>query len=141
MLLEALTKDGATSRNVTGLYNARVGDIIEIGIEGTRHKMQTKIAKVTEKKVTDREGNIFHRDGNIFRRKSWQAVTLAPGKKVYAKHVTQKNLDDGHHKDRLNYLKKYRWENLDEARLKQVLSILRVDFGTVQKRIPYMDDK
>ena len=141
MLLEETTKDGAATKPITGLHDAKPGDIINIGVEGQRHKFVTKIEKiVSNDRLQDREGNIFDRNGKIYRRKGWQ-LRGTQGKIIYAKHVTQKELDAGHDKDRRRYLKEYRWDELDAERIEKVLKILRIDFGTMQKRIPYMDDK
>lgn len=133
MLINEVTKDGAAISPVTGLYDAKVGDIIEIGVEGSRNKQQTKIAKATPTKVTDSDGNIFLRSGMIYRRSGFQASVLAPGKKVYAKLVTQKQLDKSHDKDRRNYLSKQDWNKIPADKIEKILKIMNVSFGDAQK--------
>ena len=65
--------DGYSDTRVTGLANAKPGDAIEIGFEGTRSKSRSKIIKVVANdRLMDAEGNIFNRNGIIFKKRgSW----------------------------------------------------------------------
>jgi len=140
MKLNEMTKDGAAEKPIKGLHNAKPGDIIEIGIEGQRHKVQSKIDKVvSNNRLQDKDGNIFGRDGMIYRRKGWQ-LRDTKGKIVSAKHMTQKQLDDEHDNRRRKYLKETNWDKLDAEQIEKILKIMRVSFGTIQKRIGYKDE-
>jgi len=144
MKLTEVTKDGAAIKPIKGLHNAKPGDIIEIGVEGSRHKIQTKIAKVVSNdRLQDRDGNIFGRDGMIFRKRGYLLKQLTHNKKgkiISAKHITQNQLDDEHDKDRRKYLNQYDWDKMDTERLEKILKIMRIDFGTIQKRIGYKNE-
>ena len=138
-LLEG-TKDGAADKPIKGLYDAKPGDIIKIGIEGTRDHFYTIIDKiVANDRLQDRDGNIFGRNGRIFRRKGYQ-LSGTSGKVVSAKHVTQKELDDDHATDRRKYLIDTNWSNVDDEQIVKILKILRVSMGTIQKRYKYSED-
>jgi len=137
MNLSEVTTNGAADKSITGLHDAKVGDIIQIGIQGMPQKLVTKIARVvSSNRLQDEEGNVFGRDGIIFRRKGYQ-LAGSTGKIVSARQVTQKELDNAHDKQRRKYLKGYDWDKLDDERLTKVLNLLRVDFGDIQKRKPY----
>ena len=81
--------EGYAPNSVTGLHNAKPGDFIEIGFEGTRYKSKSKIEKiVSNNRLQDTDGNIFDRNGIIFRKKaSW--VKQAGDKIVSARQITQ----------------------------------------------------
>ncbi len=133
-------KDGVADKPIKGLFDAKPGDIIKIGIEGIRIKLYTKIDKVVANdRLQDRDGNIFGRNGRIFRRKGYQ-LRGTSGKIISAQHVTQKELDDDHAEDRRRYLSKTDWKHVDDDQIIKILKIMRVSMGTIQKRINYKEN-
>jgi len=133
MRLDEITRtNGAVDRKLPGLYNAQVGDIIEIGFEGSRIKHKAKIAKVVgNDRLVDADGNIFNRSGIVFRRKSYP-LTSFRGKIISAKQMTQKALDNDHEDRKVDYLKRNNWENVDPETRDKILSLLRVSFTSMQ---------
>ena len=125
---------GAVLKNIIGLHDARVGDIIKIGIEGTRQKITVKIAKVVAKdRLQDTEGNIFDRDGKVFRKKGFFLQNLAPkGKIVFAKPATQKQLDADLAERKLEFLSNQNWKKVPLKKRESILKILNVSFSTMQ---------
>ena len=123
---------GAVLTPIKGLYNAKPGDIIEVGFEGSRQKYVTKIDKiVSNDRLQDRDGNLFGRDGMVYRRKSgWMWDTK--GKIVFARHMTQTQLDDDLRKRKIEYLKSARWNEMSDDKLNDVLALMRVSFSTMQ---------
>ena len=126
--------EGAMLKPVKGLHDARPGDIIKIGVEGTRQKVTVKIAKVVANdRLQDTDGNIFDRSGRVFRKKGFFLKHLAPkGKIVFAKHVTQKELDDELVEKKIEYLNKQDWKKVSLEKREAVLKILNVQFSTMQ---------
>lgn len=135
---DPITRNGAAVKPIKGLYNARVGDILEIGVEGFPHKIHSKIAKIGKSgKLMDTNGNIFDRSGKVYRRKGYELGNTT-GKIVWARHMTQKQLDKEHDKRRREFLKTYDWNDLDPKRIEEILKILRVSFGDIQKWRQYV---
>lgn len=139
-LVETIERsDGAVTKSINGLHDARVGDIIKIGVEGSRHKIYSKIAKiVANNRLQDSEGNVFGRDGMVYRRKGWE-LRNTKGKIVSAKHVTQKELDQEHHQDVIRFLTRYNWDTLSPEQLETILKTIRVSFGDIQKTRSYIN--
>ncbi len=137
-LLEVAKPDrsqGAVLKNVIGLHDARPGDIIKIGIEGTRQKVTVKIAKVVANdRLQDTEGNIFDRSGKVFRKKGFFLKHLAPkGKIVFAKPATQKQLDADLEERRIEHLTNLNWKrDVSKEKREAVLKILNVQFSSMQ---------
>lgn len=131
-LTEITRSDGAVEGALRGLHDAQVGDIIEIGIEGSRNKTTTKIKKVVGKnRLVDTDGNIFNRNGIVYRRVSYP-LTSFRGKIISAKLVTQKELDADHENRKIEFLKSKNWEDVNPEIRDKVLGMLRVSFTSMQ---------
>lgn len=131
-LTEISRTSGAVDGAVSGLHDARPGDIIEIGVEGHRNKFMTKIKKVGGKdRLMDMNGNIFNRNGMIYRRVSHPFLGMK-GKIVSAKLVTQKELDADHENRKIEFLKSKNWEDVSPEIRDKVLGMLRVSFTSMQ---------
>lgn len=133
MRLDEITRsDGAVENAIRGLHDAQVGDIIAIGIEGSRTKHMARIKKVVgQNKLVDTDGNIFNRNGVVYRRASYP-LNSSPGKIISAKLVTQKSLDDTHEKRKIDHLKNKNWEDVDPETRDKILRLLRVAFTSMQ---------
>jgi len=128
--VERHQKSGALLKSIIGLYHAKPGDLIEIGIEGSRAKYKTRIAKiVTNDRLQDTDGNVFGRDGMVYRRSSWW-LRGTKGKIVFAKHITVKDLEKELEDDKIRFLKKYNWEGLNSEKRDQIIKILGIRFST-----------
>lgn len=124
--------DGAVDKPIRGLHDAQPGDIIEIGIEGTRNKSMTRIKKVVgQDRLVDTNGNIFNRNGVVYRRAAYPLKSF-PGKIISAKHVTQAELNADHEKRKVAFLKSKKWEDVDPEIRDQILKMLRVSFSSMQ---------
>lgn len=131
-LNEISRSDGAVDGALRGLHDAQVGDIIEIGIEGSRNKTMAKIKKVVgSNRLVDTDGNIFNRNGIIYRRASYPLKSFR-GKIISAKLVSQKSLDDDHEQRKIEFLKSKNWEDVDPEIRDKVLGMLRVSFTSMQ---------
>ncbi len=133
MRLDEITRSGGAVENaIRGLHDAQVGDIIAIGIEGSRTKHMAKIKKIVgQNKLVDTDGNIFNRNGVVYRRATYP-LTSFPGKIISAKLVSQKSLDDEHERRKVEFLNQRKWEDVDPEIRDEILGMLRVSFTTVQ---------
>lgn len=124
--------NGALLKAIKGLHNAKVGDIIKIGVEGSRRKFTTRIQKIVGKdRLQDIDGNVFDRSGKIFRRKGINLIGTK-GKIIFAKQATQKELDDDLFERKIDFLSKIKWNKKSPEKIDQILKILNVEFGTIQ---------
>ena len=133
MRLDEITRsDGAVNKSIKGLYDAQPGDIIKIGFEGSRIKHVSKIKKVVgQDRLVDTDGNIFNRNGMVYRRASYP-LTAFSGKIIFAKHVTQAELNDDHEERKIDYLNRRKWEDVDPEIRDKILGMLRVSFTSMQ---------
>ena len=102
--MKSLEEINEGEKYLKGLHQAKVGDYIQIGVEGSRYKGFSKIAKVLPTdKLVDTEGNIFSRNGTIIRRMTgW----TQQGKKIVsAQIVTQKYFDEEYKKIKVDFIK------------------------------------
>ena len=131
----------AALKPVKGLHDARVGDILKIGIEGSRQKVNIRIAKiVANDRLQDTDGNIFDRSGRIFRRKGGFIGTSTKGKIVFAKHATQKELEKDLLDRKISHLDGIKWKGMSEDKIEAVIQVLNIQFGPVQNLIRGGDD-
>lgn len=132
-LTEITRTDGAVNGALRGLHDAQAGDIIEIGMEGSRIKRTSRIKKVVSKdRLMDQDGNIFNRNGVVYRRVSYPFVG-SKGKIISAKLLSQRDLDDSLEKRKIEYLtSKNNWQDVDAEVRDKIFSLLRVSFTTMQ---------
>lgn len=117
-----------------GLYNAKAGDVIEIGMQGTRNKREIKIVAVLASgKLRDAAGNIFNRDGMIYRgAEYWSQGAKKAGRKIYAVPMTKEKNEKNKLKraqDSLFSLIKNRKDKLTVEQIKAIGKVLNVEFG------------
>lgn len=116
------TDKGLMKRNLSGLYNAKVGDILLIGVEGQNFKERSTIKNIASNgKITDREGNIYNASGKIYRRKKNSGKP--DDKIIYAKHMTEKQMNKEIREHKIIFLKTIKWEKLTDTELEKVLEI------------------
>ena len=122
----------ATTTVRPGLHQAKVGDHIHIGFEGTRGKWPSKIAKIDHKtgRLTDTDGNIFNVDGRVFRRKS---AVFPKGKIVSAKIVSQKEFDKEFKRRKIEFLRKFDWDRMNIEDLVKITEMLPVRHSSAPK--------
>lgn len=122
--------NGAVTKPINGLHDARPGDIIRIGVQGQRQKYTARIKKIVSGgRLMDDKGNVFGRDGVIHRRSStWPYNTK--GKIVSAKHMTQQSIDDGYEEQRRNSLKNYNWDKASPETVTAVFAAIRETTNT-----------
>jgi hypothetical protein len=128
---------GAVLKPIIGLYNARIGDILSVGIEGHREKVFIKVSKITkDDNIVDSSGNIFGRDGRIYRRKSHLFMNMK-GKIIYAKHTTQREVDNYFRKRKIHYLNTINWDKFTDEQIDNVIKSLpnKITFTTLQGSI------
>ena len=132
----------AALKPVKGLHDARVGDILKIGIEGSRQKVNIRIAKiVANDRLQDTDGNIFDRSGHIFRRKGDGIIGRSTkGKIVFAKHATQKELEKDLLDRKVQHLDNIKWKGMSEDKIEAVIQVLNIQFGPVQNLLRGGDD-
>jgi len=126
---------GYSDTRVTGLANAKPGDAIEIGFEGTRYKQRARIAKiVANDRLMDTEGNIFNRNGIIFRKKgSW--IKQAGKKIVSARQITYKEYTDSIMEFVSKSLKDFDWAKLSPETLIEVGKLIHRGFPQLDQII------
>jgi hypothetical protein len=134
-LLEDTVK-GAAGKPINGLHDAQRGDIVEIGFSGYRHKSIMKITDVVGKdRLKTSDGSLFDRSGFIYR-KGTELKYRAPEdtKIIFAKHVTQKQLDDELRNRKIEVLKVIEWNKLSDEQLDNVFKCLptRWSISTMQ---------
>lgn len=120
---------GYSADTMRGLYRAKVGDFIQIGIEGSRVKYRSKIIKIVKNdKLQDENGNVFNRDGRIQVRKSSWVKAYGNKKIVSAKRITE----DEYKKNILQFissiLQKYDYSKLHPEKLKELGKIIGMSF-------------
>ena len=122
--VESFLNEG--EKYIKGLHQAKVGDHINIGIEGQRNKEYSKIAKILDSdKLVDTNGNIFGRNGVIIRRKGGWAKYIGKGKIVSAQIITQKQFDDSYRELLINHIQKYiRKEDIETV--KNIIDLMKV---------------
>jgi hypothetical protein len=129
------------AKPVKGLHDARVGDILKIGIEGSRQKVNIRIAKiVANDRLQDTDGNIFDRSGHIFRRKGGIIGMSTKGKIVFAKHATQKELEKDLLDRKIQHLDNIKWKSMSDEKIEAVVQVLNINFGPVQNLLRGGDD-
>ena len=97
-----------------GLYQAKVGDPIWIGIEGNRAKHYSKIEKILNDKLIDTEGNIFAKDGRLIKGgQSRFMKKFNKGKTISAKLITQKEFDKQFKNIKIEFLRKFDYDKLN----------------------------
>jgi len=82
------------TKYIGGLFQAKIGDRIEIGIQGQRFKHRTEIVAIgANRRLRDSWGNIFNRDGQLYRRASHPINVIDKKRKVSAQLVVQEQHD------------------------------------------------
>jgi hypothetical protein len=106
-----------------GLYQAKVGDMLWIGITGMEGKDRSKVTKILpDGKVVDSEGNTYNPDGRLYKSNNlrWQKKTN-PGKVVSAKIATQSDLDKEYKNIKIDFLRKFDWQKLDIESIEKII--------------------
>ena len=114
-----------------GLYQAKVGDILWIGMSGMVGKGRSKVTKIfSDGKIADSEGNIFNPDGRLYKSSNlrWQKKTN-PNKIVSAKIATQSDLDKEYKKIKIDFLRKFDWDKMNIEDLEKIINQLPVKQG------------
>lgn len=123
-----------------GLYDAKAGDVIEVGMSGTRNKRELKIVKVLSSwKLEDKEGNIFNRDGTIYRgAEYWSRSAKKNGIKIYAVPLTkdkkEKSILQTGRDMLLSYIKEHK-DELTKEQIQAIGKILNVTFSNLEEKI------
>lgn len=96
-----------------GLHQAKSGDPLWIGVEGSRGKHYSKVKKVTDDKVFDIDGNIFSKDGRLIKGGSTRFMKkFNKGKIISAKLITQKEFDKQFKDIKVDFLRKFDYNKL-----------------------------
>lgn len=120
---------------IRGLHQAKVGDHIRIGIEGTRGKRDVKIAKIlANDRLVDEDGNIFQRNGMIIKRKAGFPSHFGKGKIVSAKLITQKEFDREFKDIKIRHITEYDWNKEDLATILKVIDLMKIGQGNPLKK-------
>jgi hypothetical protein len=111
-----------TKKYIGGLFQAEVGDTIEIGIQGSRFKHRSKIVKiVTHNRLQDEWGHIFNRDGQIFRRKGHPFYVTDKKIKISAGLIIQEKFDAEYKRIKMDFLRTFDYSKLD---IEEILTII-----------------
>lgn len=122
-----------------GLYNAKVGDVIEIGMQGTRNKREIKIVEIlSSDKLKDAAGNIFHRNGMIYRgAEYWSQGAKKAGRKIYAVPMTKEKNSKNNLKlaqESLFRVMEDRKYKLTKDQIRAIGQILNVEFYSIEEK-------
>jgi len=112
-----------------GLYQAKPDDYIKVGVEGTRYKESIKIDKiVSNDRLQDENGNIWNRDGTLFRYKHIRHLPkhLRKDKHVNAQLITQEDFNEQYKDIKVNFLRKFKWEDMDISELEKIIDQLPI---------------
>lgn len=109
-----------------GLHQARVGDKVWIGIEGTRVKWYDEVTKVSnDGKVVVKGGDLFNSDGRIFRGKSHKFQKQNnPNKTISAKIITQSEFDERYKSTKIDFLKKFDYNKLNIEDIESIIDAI-----------------
>jgi len=123
-----------------GLYDAKVGDVIEIGMSGTRNKREIKIVEIlASDKLKDAAGNIFNRNGMIYRgAEYWSQSAKKNGVKIYAVQLTKEKKKQDILKTGQKMLMSYLRDHIDELTKEQIQAIgkiLNVHFSNLDEEV------
>jgi hypothetical protein len=113
---------------VGGLYQAKPGDVLWIGISGMVGKDRSNVVKIySDGKVGDNVGNIFNPDGRLYKSNNsrWQKKTN-PNKIVSAKIATQTDFDIEYKKIKVDFLRKFNWETLNVTEIERIINQLPI---------------
>ena len=126
---------GYSDTRVVGLANAKPGDVIEIGFEGTRSKSRTRIVKVVANdRLMDADGNIFDRNGVIFRKRGSQVKHLGANSKIIsARQITYKEYTDSIISFVSKSLGNFDWSKLSPETLVEVSKLIHLQFPQLEK--------
>jgi hypothetical protein len=114
-----------------GLYQAKIGDMLWIGMSGMIGKDRSKVTKIfSDGKIADSEGNIFNPDGRLYKSSNsrYQKKTN-PDKIVSAKIATQSDLDKEYKKIKTDFLRKFDWDKMNIEDLEKIINQLPVKQG------------
>lgn len=106
-----------------GLYQAKIGDMLWIGISGMVGKDRSKVTKILpDGKIVDSAGNTYNPDGRLYKSTNprWQKKTN-PGKVVSAKIATQSDLDKEYKQIKIDFLRKFDWGKLNIEDIEKVI--------------------
>jgi hypothetical protein len=111
-----------------GLYQAKIGDMLWIGISGMVGKDRSTVTKILpDGKIVDSIGNTYNPDGRLYKSTNprWQKKTN-PGKVVSAKIVTQSDLDKEYKKIKVDFLRKFDWDKMNIEDIEKIIDQLPV---------------
>ena len=111
-----------------GLYQVQIGDMLTVGIQGTRYRQHSKVVKILpDGKVVDSLGNTFNPNGTLHRSTDYMfKKTTNPNKVASAKVVTQPELDKQYKKIKIDFLKKFDWDKLNIEDLEKIIDQLHI---------------
>lgn len=111
-----------------GLYQAKVGDMLWIGMSGMQGKDRSKVTKIfSDGKIADSEGNIFNPDGRLYKSTNLRYQKKSnPNKIVSAKISTQQDLNKEYKKIKTDFLRKFDWDKMDIQDLEKIINQLPI---------------
>lgn len=111
-----------------GLYQAKVGDTLWIGMSGMNGKDRSKVTKLyPDGKIGDSEGNIFNPDGRLYKSTNIRYQKKSnPGKIISAKLATQSDFNKEHKQIKVDFLRKFDWDKMDIFELEKIIDQLPI---------------
>ena len=92
---------------IRGLYQAKVGDPIWIGVQGDLGKNRSEISKILpDGKLVDKLGNIYFPNGRLYRGGDANTTKKTnPGKEISAQLITQKEFGNEYKNIKVDFLR------------------------------------
>lgn len=115
-----------------GLYQAKIGDMLWIGISGMVGKDRSTVTKILpDGKIVDSVGNTYNPDGRLYKSTNlrWQKKTN-PGKVVSAKLATQSDLNKEYKKIKVDFLRKFDWDKMNIEDIEKIIDQLPIKQGS-----------
>lgn len=140
MRFQNYLKSNYADKPSKGLYDVKAGDVIEIGMSGTRTKRELKIVKVLSSgKLVDSAGNIFNRNGMIYRGAEYWSRSAKKNKiKIYATPLTkdknEKNILKISQEMLFSHIKDHK-DELTKEQIQAIGKIIHVTFGNLEEKI------
>lgn len=123
-----------------GLYEVKRGDVVEIGVQGSREKREIKIVEILKSgKLKDADGNIFNRNGMIYRgTRHWSQNAKENNTKIYAVPLTKEKKTKNILTIGQNMLARHIQDNKDKLtkeQIQEICKILNVHFSNLDEKI------
>lgn len=132
IILEGLEEIAKEDEYLRGLYQAKVGDPIWIGIQGNQAKNRSEISKILPNgRLVDKIGNIWEKNGRLYQgAKSSQFMKkYNPGKEISAQLITQPEYDKEHKNIKVDHLRKFDWGKMSTEELEKIIDQLPIKQG------------